>query len=148
MEANRCPSILPKNLMSGMPLHPPLARRCSVLRCPTSLLAEFLIGPHMSRTDKTAPFWVRLRHGTLALVEMHNHAGGPCDLPAQVDRDWWKRDRRCNYEFQYTGIKTCCCSMCHAWEYPDRTERQRRRRERRKQRSQLRRDWRNYDLAG
>jgi hypothetical protein len=116
-----------------------------VLRCPTSLLAEFLIGPQMSRTEKTAPFWVRLRHGTLEAVEHHNHAQGPCDLPPEIGRDFWNRDRRCNYEFRYTGTMTCCCRMCHAPDYPDRTERQRRRRERRQQRSQLRR---HYELAG
>lgn len=88
----------------------------------------------MSHTHKTAPFWVRLRHGTLKAVAHHDHSLGPCDLPAAVGRDWWMRDRRCNYEFRYTGVRTCCCPMCHAVEYPDRTERQRRRRERRSRR--------------
>ncbi len=117
----------------------------SMLVCSTSPRAEFLIGLAMSRTDKTAPFWVRLRHGTLEVVEQHNHAQGPCDLPPQIGRRWWKPGRRCNYEFRYTGTMTCCCRMCHAHDYL-RTERPRRRHERRKQRSQLRRG--HYELAG
>jgi hypothetical protein len=93
-----------------------------VLVCSTFPKAEFLIGLAMSRTDKTAPFWVRLRRGTLEVVEQHNRAQGPCDLPPQIGRGWWKLGRRCNYEFRYTGTMACCCRVCHAHDYP-RTER-------------------------
>jgi hypothetical protein len=102
----------------------------------------------MSRTDKTKPFWVKLAHGDLQVIQAHDHRDGRCDLPADVDAHWWARGRVCNYEFHFTGTMTCCCPMCHAREYPDRTERQRRRRERRRDRSRLRRESRDYGLAG
>jgi hypothetical protein len=100
----------------------------------------------MSRTDKTKPFWVKLAHGDLKAIEVHNHADGPCDLPDPYD-EWafCRLTTRCRREFIFTGTEPCCCRMCHNSDYPDRTERQRRRRERRKQRSELRR---NYGLAG
>jgi hypothetical protein len=103
----------------------------------------------LSRTDKTKPFWLKLAHGDLMAVEVHNHIDGYCDLPDPYDAFAFSRlTTRCRREFVFTGTMTCCCRMCHARGYPDRTERQRRRFERRKQRSRLRRDWRNYELAG
>ena len=37
----------------------------------------------MSRTDKTKPFWVKLAHGDLKTVEVHNHTDGRCDCRAR-----------------------------------------------------------------
>jgi len=92
---------------------------------------------------------VKLAHGDLKAVEVHNRANGRCDLPDPYDAFAFSRlTTRCRREFVFTGTMTCCCRMCHGHDYPDRTERQRRRRERRKQRSKLRRNWRDYGLAG
>jgi hypothetical protein len=88
----------------------------------------------LSRTDKTKPFWVKLAHGDLAVIELHDHRAGSCDLPAHIDRRWGRKTRGCRYEFHYTGTRVCCCPMCHSTNYPDRSEQQRRRRERRQQR--------------
>jgi hypothetical protein len=36
----------------------------------------------LSRTEKTKPFWARLRSDPVHLaIEVHDHAAGPCDLP-------------------------------------------------------------------
>ena len=99
----------------------------------------------MSRTDKTAPFWVRLRHGTLEVVEQHNHSQGPCDLPPQIGHGRWKLEPQMQLRVPIHRHYDCCCRICHAHDYP-RTERSRRRHERRKQRGRLRRG--DYELAG
>lgn len=87
----------------------------------------------MSRTDKTKPFWVKLAHRDLQVVERHDHTGGPCDLPDRFDAFAFARlTTRCRREFVETDTRVCCCPMCHGADYPDRTEPQRRRRERRR----------------
>lgn len=90
----------------------------------------------MSRTDKTAPFNVKLRRGDLATDEYHDHRNGVCDLKADPDRVEFTRGG-CYREFHYTGIQVCSCPMCHANDY-ERTETQRRRRERRTSKQGLR----------
>jgi hypothetical protein len=86
----------------------------------------------LSRTDKTKPFWVKLAHRDLSMVEVHDHTNGPCDLPDPFDAFAFRyRTTRCRREFFETDTRVCCCPVCHAAEYPDRTETQRRRRERR-----------------
>ena len=93
----------------------------------------------MSRTDKTKPFWVKLAHGDLKAIEVHNHSEGRCDLPDPYDAFAFSRlTTHCRREFIFTGTMTGCCPMCHGRGYPDRTERQRRRRERRRYRQALR----------
>ncbi|MGH3543347.1 MAG: hypothetical protein ACRDT5_14845 [Mycobacterium sp.] len=72
----------------------------------------------MSRTDKTAPFWVKLQRGDIASIEVHDHRRGACDID---DHDGGYRPRRCHREFLYTGTNVCCCPMCHGREYPDRS---------------------------
>lgn len=81
--------------------------------------------PQLSRTDKTKPFWVKLAHGDLMVVEAHDHIAGPCDLPDPYDAFAFSRlTTRCRREFVYTGTSTCCCRMCRiVVDYPDRTER-------------------------
>lgn len=87
----------------------------------------------MSRTDKTKPFWVKLAHRDIAVVERHDHRAGACDLPDPFDHAAFTRlTSRCRREFLATDARVCCCLMCHAQDYPDRTESQRRRRERRR----------------
>ena len=83
----------------------------------------------MSKTDKTAPLWVKLRRHDLATEEYHDHRDGVCDLKADPDRTKFFASGCC-HTFRYTGTAVCCCPMCHAME-PPRTETQRRRRERR-----------------
>ncbi|WAC54259.1 hypothetical protein [Gordonia sp. SL306] len=93
----------------------------------------------MSRTDKTKPFWVKLAHHDLESREIHDHTDGVCDLPpAEVGLAYTYGTSQCRREFRYTGTSACCCPMCHAQEWPDRTERQRRRRDRRRTRDSLR----------
>lgn len=69
----------------------------------------------MSRTDKTAPFWVKLMRGDLASEEVHDHCEGPCDLPAHDVVDSWVRPHKttCHRTFTYTGVHVCCCKFCH-----------------------------------
>lgn len=87
----------------------------------------------MSRTDKTKPFWVKIAHRDVAVVEKHDHTTGQCDLPDPFDVVSFSRLKtRCRREFFETDTRVCCCRMCRARGYPDRTEAQRRRRERRK----------------
>lgn len=94
----------------------------------------------MSRTDKTQPYPVRLWDGTLHRVAVHNHVDGICDLPQSLDEELAQYaanggylDRAaCHWEFQYTGINTCCCNLCR--------DPARRRAERRADRHRVRRD--------
>lgn len=92
----------------------------------------------MSRTDKTKPLWVKLAHRDLEYWEMHDHTDGVCDLPTLQDGlAFIPGPSRCHREWHYTGIRTCCCPLCHASEWPL-TETQRRRRDRRRDRIRLR----------
>lgn len=90
----------------------------------------------MSKTDKTAPFLVKLRRGDLDTVEFHDHRNGVCDLKGHPDRVEFAA-RGCYRGFHYTGTAVCCCPMCHGVE-PPRTETQRRRRDRRTAKQALR----------
>ena len=82
----------------------------------------------MSRTDKTAPFWVKLMRGDLASQEFHNHADGVCDLPPVDHATAWDWSAStCHRSFVYTGIHTCCCKLCHSSdEYMTRPQKRRR----------------------
>ncbi|AHH20826.1 hypothetical protein NONO_c60500 [Nocardia nova SH22a] len=90
----------------------------------------------MSKTDKTAPFLVKLRCGDLDTVEYHDHRDGTCDLAADPDRFGFAV-RGCYKAFHYTGTVVCSCPMCHGLD-PRRTAPQRRRRERRTAKQALR----------
>ena len=76
---------------------------------------------HMSRTDKTQPFRVRLWDGTLRRVAVHDHRDGVCNLPADEAADLEQFARHggripayaCHWEFTWTGVAPCCCSLCH-----------------------------------
>lgn len=77
----------------------------------------------MSKTDKTAPFWVKEMRGDLATEEVHYHIDGPCDLPdRRTEAAWvWPRVTRCYHTFVYTGVHVCCCKHCHGdycWDIP------------------------------
>jgi hypothetical protein len=69
----------------------------------------------MSRTDKTDPWWVRLRFDRSWLVEAHDHRTGECTLPAAPALDWalghccWVESSHAWYE----SGPACCCAMCH-----------------------------------
>ncbi|MFC9432705.1 hypothetical protein [Nocardia sp. NPDC057030] len=84
----------------------------------------------MSRTDKTAPFRVKLRRGDLSTREHHDHRNGVCELATDARRVEFAPGA-CYLEFHFTGTQVCCCPMCHAYE-PPLTETQRRRRDRRR----------------
>lgn len=74
----------------------------------------------MSKTDKTKPFWVKMKDGDLAWRESHDHREGPCDLPNEIDADYW-HNTRCRYEWVFDGTHVCCCPMCHGdwwWDIP------------------------------
>lgn len=55
----------------------------------------------------------------ILLIEVHNHQGRECDLPAVPDaKEVLNTDRpfdrrKCHYDWQYTGHGICSCSMCH-----------------------------------
>lgn len=74
---------------------------------------------HMSRTEKTQPFLIRLWDGTLRRIAVHDHRDGICDLPATVNEDLERVEPRgsmargsCHWELHYTGTRTCCCPLC------------------------------------
>lgn len=69
----------------------------------------------MSKTDKTAPFWVKLMRGDLHTEELHDHCDGPCDMPDRDDKRGWgyQNKTRCCRVFSYTGVHVCCCRYCH-----------------------------------
>jgi hypothetical protein len=93
----------------------------------------------LSRTDKTKPFWVKLAYRDLAIVEVHDHTAGLCDLPDPFDASAFRRrTTRCRREFFETDTRGVL--LPYGIDYPDRTEPQRRRRERR-QAKRAGRDW-------
>jgi hypothetical protein len=67
----------------------------------------------MSKTDKTAPFWVKMMRGDIASAEVHDHADGICDMPDRTARPGGTSVRGCRRVFVYTGTNVCCCAMCH-----------------------------------
>ncbi len=83
----------------------------------------------MSKTDKTKPFWVKLRHRDLFAVEEHDHRDGICNLPDEPDVAHYGPGHQfdCRWEFRYTGTHTCCCRLCHRCDdYMTRLEKKRR----------------------
>lgn len=73
----------------------------------------------MSDTKKTDPFLIKLWNGALHRAAVHDHRFGECDLPqavdehlAQLSAGWSRLDGRCRWEFQFTGVRTCCCGLC------------------------------------
>lgn len=90
----------------------------------------------MSRTDRTAPYAVKLRRGDLATQEYHDHRNGECELTADPQRVEFTVGG-CYLMLHYSGRQVCCCTMCHAHE-PPLTEAQRRRRDRHRAKRQLR----------
>lgn len=77
-------------------------------------------GVHMSRTEKTQPFHVRLWDGTLTRIAVHDHTDGICDLPTDYREDLscvaagdYGRSGSCHWTMHFTGTMACCCGMCH-----------------------------------
>lgn len=86
----------------------------------------------MSNTYKTKPFWVKIKQGHLASREVHYHVGRECDMPPpDYGVAFAFRDQHCHREFVYTGVRTCCCYMCHGDPYGPPPNRVRRREGRR-----------------
>jgi hypothetical protein len=95
--------------------------RPTVLSCLASPQAEFLIGPRMSRTGKTKPFWVKLAHGDLKAIEVHNHTDGRCNLPHAHDAvAFTYGTTQCRREFVYTGTRISCDPICSHYNRQDR----------------------------
>ena len=66
----------------------------------------------MSHTDKTDPFWVRIRTGYYASEPWHRHRGDEpekCDLPSLAE---WNGESHCYWNFVWTGRRVCACKMC------------------------------------
>lgn len=65
----------------------------------------------MSRTDKTDPYWVRVRDGRSHTEPLHDHRFGECDLP---DTPEVTTDTRCRWVWSYVGNRDCGCRLCTA----------------------------------
>src|SRR5690348_4792826 len=69
----------------------------------------------MSHTDKTDPFWVRIRTRYYASEPWHRHRGDEvdkCDLPPLEEYDGTSH---CSWVFVWTGRRVCACKMCSGW---------------------------------
>ncbi len=68
----------------------------------------------MSRTDAHCPLPVRVARRDVAAEAVHDHRFGGCDL---ADRSVYVREwlpsARCSWQWRYTGVKVCSCSLCH-----------------------------------
>ena len=87
----------------------------------------------LSRTDKTAPWRVKVFYYPTWVEEMHDHINGVCDLPPRPTRDnvdWFHRGS-CGWvysmEFMRSSMARCACKMCgrDAYEKMPRRRRQR-----------------------
>lgn len=63
----------------------------------------------MSRTDKTRPFWVRVKDYPSNYFECHNHANGVCDLENDSDVRHWCSGSWHDY-CHYAATMTFICS--------------------------------------
>lgn len=70
----------------------------------------------MAHTDKTDPFWVRIRTKYYVSEPWHPHLPGEeCDLPPLSE---WNATTRCTWEFRYDGRNVCACKLCSGiWEW-------------------------------
>lgn len=87
----------------------------------------------MSKTDKTRPFHVKLwdDESNIEKVAVHDHRFNDCTLPTSLPEHVASFSvAGCYWEFWYTGVRTCACSMCSENVY----YKQLQRRERQKQR--------------
>jgi hypothetical protein len=83
----------------------------------------------MSRTDKTAPYYVQLFYYKDWIEEYHDHTSGECDLPPRPRNskdpglELWYGGSRHNDEthcywvasysnFWRSGMSNCCCGLC------------------------------------
>jgi len=86
----------------------------------------------MSRTDKTAPWDVKIFYYPGWLEEFHDHRDGECDLPPKPrnckdpGHEFWRWNRgHCYWVASYTqfwnnSMSNCPCSMCHGyWMWED-----------------------------
>lgn len=71
----------------------------------------------MAHTDKTDPFWIRIRTGYYDSYPWHpcHYDGGECDLPPLLEHTG---KTRCTWEFSYTGRNVCACKLCSGiWDW-------------------------------
>lgn len=82
----------------------------------------------MSKTLKTRPLHVRIldpKDHAVGIAEHHNHEKGFCDLPERtakaieerheemVSGEYpYKTRETCRYDFTYTGVGICGCTLC------------------------------------
>lgn len=105
----------------------------------------------MSKTDKTAPFKMKVHNRSYWLVEVHDHRyNHECDLPARPKPGeeinwsqavWGKVRKPCHWsgasEFWSVGENRCGCPMCSEQDW--------RKQERRKERRQGKKQTRNWE---
>lgn len=109
----------------------------------------------MSRTDKTAPHWVKACYYPSWLQESHDHRNGPCDLDYNRPRRstptvWYAgKGQRCAWTLSREGwearIMRCGCSMCGWDAYEGRRRLKQRRAMRREAHDLLRSPWEWYE---
>lgn len=102
----------------------------------------------MSKTDKTAPWRVKVHYAHEYLEEHHDHSKGDCDLPPRpkVGEDFsWPRFHgqvNCYWDFSFAYYRSpwarCGCDMCgyDAFQTP-------RRKRQRKEGKRIARNWRD-----
>ena len=93
----------------------------------------------MSKTDKTAPYWVKQTYDPSYLEEVHDHRFHECDLPPRPEKprdlQWYGHDDRpCFWWVSWTFWRSrwgkCHCYMCGPYAYEPDPSRKRRREER------------------
>lgn len=88
----------------------------------------------MSKTDKTAPYWVKMMYEPRFLTEVHDHRFHDCNLPSRPatakDIQWHGgKDRPCfwyvDHSFWRSRWGKCPCWMCHGswWDELKQSER-------------------------
>lgn len=71
----------------------------------------------MSRTYKTAPYWVQLNNPERTKIEVHeyhDHSRGECDLPeTPMDQHHSDKRTRCSWDWESNGRNPFCgCDLC------------------------------------
>jgi hypothetical protein len=64
----------------------------------------------VSRTIAHVPIWARVEFR----VPIHDHRGGPCDLPARLIDRTWPPTTRCQWGHDWNAMPPICsCELCH-----------------------------------
>ena len=60
----------------------------------------------MSHTDKTQPYWVKLKQNPQDRVEEHDHRKGICDLDPNDNGSYGWTSQYCSYDFSRAAVQT------------------------------------------